>query len=94
MDNTVPLDLSLSLVQDHERSPDTPFLKHIEVESSPLLTVPGLNTLNTDPVASNCDSGSEVESVISSKGENPERAAVYLDQSDPEESTIQEVRLV
>ena len=93
MDKTVPLDLS-SLVQDHERSPDTPFLKHIVVESSPLLTVPGINTLNTDLVASNCDSGSEVESVISSKEENPEREAVDLDQSDPEESTIHDVRPV
>ena len=95
MDNTVPLDLSSSLVHDHERSPDTPFMKHIVVESSPLLTVPGLNALNTDLVASNCDSGSEVESTgISSKEENPEREAVDLDQSDPEESTIQDVRPV
>ena len=89
MDNTVPLDLSSSLVQDHERSPDTPFMKHIVVESSPLLTVTGLNALNT---ASNCDSGSEVESVISSKEENPEQEKVDLDHSDPEESTIQDVR--
>ena len=81
MDNTVPLDLSLSLVQDHERSPDTPFLKHIEVESSPLLTVSGLNTLNTDPVASNCDSGPEVESVISSKGKNlNEQRSTWINQ--------------
>ena len=38
-------------------------------------------------VVPNCDSGSEVESVISSKDD-----IVDLDQSDPEASTIQEVR--
>ena len=94
MDKTVPLDLSLSLVQDYERSPYTPFVKPLVVESSPSLTMPGVNALNTDLDISSCDSGSEVESVISSNEENPEREIIDLDQSDPEESTIHGVRPV